>query len=142
MRKVMAAVLLVLPLAVQGQEPQCPQPRFTGTAPEPLYSMENPLAATRANLRAGRRLYRGKVEQGVDCAICHGRKGDGLGPLSGQFEPPPRNFTCEATVNGVPDGQLFWIIRNGSPGTAMPAHESLSDTAIWQLVLELRRLAD
>ena len=141
-RLCLAMMLCLLVSPLQAREPQCPQPRFTGQAPQPQYSQRNPLPASRAHLKAGRRLYRGKAEQGVDCAICHGRKGDGLGPLSDQFVPPPRNFTCEATINGVPDGQLFWIIRNGSPGTGMPAHDSLSDEAIWQLILELRRLAN
>ena len=42
---------------------------------------------------------------------------------------------------GLPDGQLFWIIRNGSPGTAMPGYGPLSDEQIWQLVLFVRSLS-
>ena len=45
------------------------------------------------------------------------------------------------TINGVPDGQLFWIIRFGSPDTAMPPHPALSDEQLWQLVFYLRQLA-
>ena len=44
-------------------------------------------------------------------------------------------------MNGIPDGQLFWIVRNGSPGTSMPDFRGLSDEQIWQLVLHLRTLA-
>jgi hypothetical protein len=53
----------------------------------------------------------------------------------------PRNFACAQTVNGIPDGQLFWIIRNGSPDTAMPAYKKLSDVQIWRIILYLRSLA-
>ena len=53
----------------------------------------------------------------------------------------PRNFACAATIKGVPDGQLFWIIKFGSPGTAMPPHAALKDEQIWQLILYLRQLA-
>jgi mono/diheme cytochrome c family protein len=118
---------------------QCPQPRFTGKAPEPAYSRPNPLAPDSAALAAGRRLY----ERGADpsCQLCHGIKGDGMGPLASQFDPRPRNFACKETVNGIPDGQLFWIVRNGSPGTSMPAFGSLRDEQIWQIVLYLRALA-
>lgn len=118
---------------------QCPQPRFTGKAPDKIYVLSNPLSANPANIAAGRKLY----EQEVDpkCQICHGIKGDGQGPLSRQFDPPPRNFACAETVKGIPDGQLFWIIQNGSPGTSMPRFGKLSDAQIWQLVLYLRELA-
>jgi len=44
-------------------------------------------------------------------------------------------------VNGIPDGQLFWIVRNGSPGTSMPGFHALSDDQIWRVVLYLRELA-
>ncbi|NIP99686.1 MAG: cytochrome C, partial [Nitrospinaceae bacterium] len=41
----------------------------------------------------------------------------------------------------IPDGQMFWIIKNGSPGTRMPAFGNLSDEQIWQLVLYIRQFA-
>jgi mono/diheme cytochrome c family protein len=118
---------------------QCPQPRFTGKAPEEYYSRSNPLAANPAHVAAGRRLYEKDANPG--CQICHGIKGDGMGPLSAQFDPPPRNFACAQTVKGIPDGQLFWIIQNGSPGTSMPGFKALREEQIWQLVMYLRVLA-
>jgi hypothetical protein len=44
-------------------------------------------------------------------------------------------------VNGIPDGQLFRIIQNGSPGTSMPSFKALRDEQVWQGVLYLRELA-
>ena len=119
---------------------ECPQPRFTGKAPADYYERSNPLPDSPQNLKAGEQLYLGTDEKQA-CAICHGRKGDGKGALAKQYDPPPRNFACAKTIGGVPDGQLFWIIRFGSPGTSMPPHEKLSDEQIWQLVLHLRQLA-
>jgi hypothetical protein len=55
--------------------------------------------------------------------------------------PRPRNFRCAVTINDVPDGQLFWIIRFGSPGTSMPPHRKFTDEQIWELVSYLRTLA-
>ena len=118
---------------------ECPQPRFTGKAPAELYQRENPLAANRANRRAGKKLY--EDLSNPSCMVCHGEKGEGNGQLSGQFEPRPRNFACAATVDGIPDGQLHWIIKNGSPGTAMPSFAYFEDEEIWQLVLYLRSLS-
>ncbi len=45
-------------------------------------------------------------------------------------------------MESIPDGQLFWIIRNGSAGTGMPAFSDLGDEQIWQLVHFLRTLAN
>jgi mono/diheme cytochrome c family protein len=118
----------------------CPQHRFTGKAPQELYSRVNPLQANRSNRSAGKKLYRDLSNP--SCVVCHGKDGDGRGQLAGQFDPPPRNFACAATVDGIPDGQLAWIIKNGSPGTAMPSFDYLSDEEIWQLVIYLRSLTD
>ncbi len=119
---------------------ECPQPRFTGKAPDEYYQRANPLPATEANLAAGEAIYRGEPRR-ISCASCHGARGDGKGPMAGQFDPPPRNFTCAQTIKGVPDGQLFWIVRFGSPETSMPPHRKLTDEQIWQVVNHLRRLA-
>ena len=118
----------------------CPQPRFTGKAPDELYNRVSPLKANRSNRRAGRELY--EDVSNPPCAACHGKKGEGNGPLSSSFDPPPRNFACAATVQGIPDGQLHWIIKNGSPGTAMPPFNYLTDEEIWQIVIYLRSLTD
>lgn len=129
--------------AASAQAPQggnCPQPRYTGKAPDDYYNRPNPLQPTTANLAAGEASYLGDPRR-ISCASCHGKAGGGDGPLANQFDPPPRNFSCTDTVTGIPDGHLFWIIRFGSPGTSMPPHRKFSDEQLWQLVLHLRQLA-
>ena len=121
----------------------CPQPRFTEKAPADILRLTNPLSASAETLAAGQRFYRGK-SGAISCATCHGERGDGKGKLAAQFVPPPRNFACTQTVNGIPDGQLFWIIKNGSPGTSMSPASALgnfTDENIWQVVAYLRVLA-
>ena len=118
---------------------ECPQPRFTGKAPAEYYERANPLAAS-TDLAAAKRLFVGNSRD-TTCAACHGKNGDGRGPMSDMFDPRPRNFACAQTVNGIPDGQLFWIIRFGSPGTSMPPHPQYSDAQVWELVAYLRTLA-
>ncbi len=54
------------------------------------------------------------------------------------LSPMPRNFTCSETMKEISDGQMFWIIRNGSPGTGMPAYKFLSEDEIWKLILYIR----
>lgn len=141
---------------------QCPQSRHTERAPDTYQSLGNPLERTSVHLAQGRVLYEAE-RKGGSCASCHGRQGDGRGADGAALDPPPRDFTCAATMAALSDGQLFWIIENGSgdhhqparqggqrvarPGrreahTAMSAYgRQLRDAEIWQLVLYLRTLA-
>ncbi len=43
-------------------------------------------------------------------------------------------------MDAIPDGQLFWVIRNGSPATGMLSHPELSDEETWQVVRYIREL--
>jgi hypothetical protein len=57
------------------------------------------------------------------------------------FVPPPRNFTCDVMMRNLQDGQLFWIIKHGSPGTGMMAFPWLHDEEVWQVIHYIRSLA-
>lgn len=131
-----------VPIHVEGQPPGiCPQERNTPQAPEPFLKMTNPLEPTSENLRAGEALF--KIDaQPTACKVCHGYGGDGMGVIFEQLTPKPRNFTCYYTMDDIPDGQIYWIIKNGSPGTKMPSFGSLSDKEVWQLVLFIRQFSN
>lgn len=122
------------------QASRCPQPRFTGKAPPEIYNLKNPQENNSKNLTKGKLLYQVKAKP-FPCKSCHGIKGDGNGPMARGFNPPPRNFTCTKTINNITDGQLYWIIKNGSPGTGMIAYKGLKDEKIWNIILHLRQLA-
>lgn len=134
---------LVAGRALSAEEPragECPQSRLTSKAPPEYLARNNPVTTTPETLLAGERLFNGKPKS-LPCAYCHGAKGDGKGNLATQYNPRPRNFACKETLTGISDGQLFWIIQNGSPGAAMPPSKNLTDEQIWQLVHYLRSLA-
>jgi DMSO reductase family type II enzyme heme b subunit len=70
----------------------------------------------------GRQLYDAK------CALCHGAGGKGDGPAAERLLPRPRDFTAgtykiRTTASGQPptDEDLARVIRDGMPGTSMPA---------------------
>jgi len=120
----------------------CPQNRKTKTAPGGYLRKTNPLLPTKENIQKGRNLFV-KDTKPTACKLCHGIQGNGNGSLAKGMEPPPRNFTCTKVMKDLLDGQLFWVIRNGSKGTAMPAHKfSLSKEQIWQLILYIRRFLE
>ncbi len=120
---------------------ECPQPRKTPGAPSHLLTKKNPHTSSAA-VRDGKELYH-KTSKPFTCETCHGVKGDGLGDPGFKSTPAARNFTCKATMGSLSDGQLFWVIKKGSPATSMPGFGgNLSDDDIWKLVSYLRTFAN
>ena len=117
----------------------CPQERKTATAPMEYLEKKNPLRNEPRHLKKGKVLAHIKAKP-LACKQCHGMAGNGEGPMSLRMMPKPRNFTCELTMESISDGQLFWIIKNGSTGTSMPAYKHLSDVKVWQLIHYIRSL--
>jgi len=121
-------------------EGQCPQPRKTKSAPEKIYSTKNPLKPTAEILEEGKALYHFDVPV-MQCEKCHGKSGNGFGMMAWSLRPKPRNFLCKKVMSKVSDGQIYWIIKNGSKRTGCLPNRSLSDDQIWKLVLYVRELS-
>ena len=88
----------------------------------------NPLESDPRAARAGGVLFRSQ------CATCHG--GDAKG-ITG-IEAPDLTLIWAAV--GTTDERVFQTIRNGVPGSIMPAH-GFTDTETWMLVSYLRSVA-
>ncbi len=116
----------------------CPQVRTVPQAPADYSARKNPLSPTSNNFNAGESLFHVQSEP-TACKVCHGATGNGMGMMAQGSGAIPRNFGCAETMKGLSDGQLFWVIKNGSGGTGMPAYKFLSDEQIWQLILYLRK---
>ena len=75
------------------------------------------------------------------CAGCHGEKGDGQGPGAKRLVPPPRDFTLgqykikTSSFDEIAarEDDLYRMIRDGMPGTAMPG---------WKDVLSAQDIRD
>lgn len=134
---------LVCDAWAKGKKPSvsCPQTRKTQTAPPPFLNKKNPLRKEPRHIKKGKVLAHIKAKP-VACKQCHGMLGNGNGAMGSLLEPKPRNFTCKETMSEVSDGQLFWIIKNGSKGTSMPSYQHLSDEKIWQLIHYIRTLSE
>jgi len=118
----------------------CVQKRSTQNAPEAIAKLENPLQATPENIAAGEKLFNHTAKP-LACIQCHGINGNGHGMMARGMAPKPRDFTCSEMMKQIADGQLFWIIKNGSQGTGMMAYKAMEDNQIWQLILHIRHLA-
>ena len=130
-----------LAFADQPDKAQCPQNRTTPDAPAKFAELKNPLEATEKRIKKGEVLFI-DTAQPMQCLHCHGARGDGTGELGLQADPPARNFTCAETMKSVSDGQMFWVIKNGIEGTAMPAYPDLADWQIWVLIHYVRQFGE
>ena len=127
--------------ANKSDKAQCPQKRTTPAAPAKYLELKPPLEVTAKRLKKGEVLYMDKA-QPMQCLHCHGARGDGTGELGLQANPSARNFTYTETMKNVSDGQMFWVIKNGVEGTAMPAYSDLVDWQIWVLIHFVRQFGE
>ncbi len=76
------------------------------------------------------------------CASCHGNDGRGQTTLGRNLYPKAPDMQL-ADTQGLPDGHLFWIIKNGVRLTGMPAwgeDTPEDDSTTWELVHFIRHL--
>ena len=91
---------------------------------------QNPLAHDPKAAKAGEYEFR------INCALCHGlgAHGGGRGP----------DLTRAQKKHAHNDAEMFQVISNGIPGTAMPANGTngqgvgMTDTEIWQIIAYIR----
>ncbi|MFZ2301894.1 MAG: ethylbenzene dehydrogenase-related protein [Gallionella sp.] len=93
---------------------------------------------------------KGKEIYSKRCTWCHGAEGDGGGAAKNRLNPPPRDFTSgnyKIKTSGfedmVPnDDDVFRMIRDGMPGTAMPGwSDILAEQDMWDLVAYVKTFA-
>jgi len=106
-------------------------PRVPLNQIEKARSLINPLDLSSAVAEQGKILYEGKAT----CVNCHGPRGNGRGPGAKDLDPPPRNFQHMGFWRHRTEGEIFWVIKHGSPGTAMiPFGGLLTDEEIWSII--------
>lgn len=151
MRKVFAGCvcLFFLMLGVFWAQGKQPQQEKTSTptasaapakpaAPQFVISPEdkarkNPVKFTEASVEKGKSLYL------TQCAMCHGKAGDGKGDLAALMHLNLPDFTNPATLSQRTDGELYAMINSGAG--AMPSEVNrMKPEAVWDLVNFLRSL--
>lgn len=138
----MVAVIDLWDLPVFGADETVLRPRVPIDKIEEARTWTNPYEATPGNIEKGKAIFHGKAF----CVTCHGKDGKGLG---GDIEPGsikgplPRDFTDKSWQATRTDGELLWILKNGSKGTAMASFIPLilSEEEAWQVLLYVRSFA-
>ena len=142
-RGVLMASALCLSVFLQGSLLRAEEPLFPPLVPpmdfDEARSLQNPYPMSKEMIAAGKAIYEGKAY----CAACHGKDGRGFGkdmkPGSVDY-PFPQDFTNGSWQEARTDGELFWVLMNGSHGTDMSAFFPLylSEMETWQVVAYIR----
>ena len=107
-------------------------------APDDAKRLINPFPLSDQVLLDGERIYQTKGT----CFTCHGTAGRGDGPAGLELNPRPRNFTNPRFHELRTDGEMFWVIKNGSPGTRMFSYSPsvITEEEAWKVIHYLRTL--
>jgi mono/diheme cytochrome c family protein len=93
----------------------------------------NPVKPSPESLARGKKLYN------IDCAMCHGKDGDGKGDMASDMKNVT-DFTKPDALKDRTDGELSYILRHGK-GEMPPEGDRAKDEDIWNLVNYIRSLA-
>jgi mono/diheme cytochrome c family protein len=101
-------------------------------------ALMSPLPDSEEIVEKGKALYNGKGT----CFTFHGKDGGGNGPAAAGLDPSPRNFDHHGFWRHRSEGEIFWVIKNGSPGTSMIGFAGqLTDEEIWAIIQYERNFA-
>lgn len=113
-------------------------PRVPADKLEEARALTSPLSPSPDIVEQGKAIYEGKG----GCVNCHGASGRGDGPGAATLKPPPRVFRSHGFWRHRSEGEIFWVIKYGSPGTGMiPFGGMLSDEEIWTVMQYERSFA-
>lgn len=138
----MLAVVLVCGVvstsALSAAERQMMQPRVPADRLAEARALASPLPDSAEIVEKGKALYNGKGT----CFNCHGKDGSGNGMAAVGLDPSPRNFQHHGFWRHRTEGEIYWVIKHGSPGTAMIGFgDQLTDEEIWSIIQYERSFA-
>ena len=92
-------------------------------------SIKNPVTPDETSIAAGKQVF------ARHCASCHGASGAGDGVQAAKFTPKPSNLADAEWKHGPTDGEMFTVIKNGVPKTAMAGFaKKMTDREMWEVV--------
>jgi mono/diheme cytochrome c family protein len=120
----------------EAADPEKLKPRVPADQIEEAKTWKNPLAITQENIKKGKIIFHGKAF----CVTCHGKDGKGYDNIPGLVGKLPRNFTDKVWQRVRTDGELLWILKNGSSKTAMAPFipRILTEDEAWYVILCVR----
>jgi mono/diheme cytochrome c family protein len=95
---------------------------------------KNPVTPTPEGLAEVRKLF------GYNCAMCHGKTGDGKGDLVADMKLELHDWRDASSIEKMTDGELFWIISNGK-GKMPGEGDRTAEKVRWNFVNLVRSFA-
>jgi mono/diheme cytochrome c family protein len=129
----LALFFSVFALWAQKDQPPAKAPAPESKTPPEAAAKVNPVKPTPESLAKGKKLY------GYDCAMCHGKDGDGKGDMASDMKNVT-DFTNPGALKNRTDGELFYVIRNGR-GEMPLEGDRAKDGDLWNMVNYIRSLA-
>jgi mono/diheme cytochrome c family protein len=99
------------------------------------------LAVPAERLRSTEAIARGETLYEGNCILCHGERGRGRGRRSAGFAKRPTRFDPAWRERATPR-RVFFVVREGVPGTPMPSWSWLSEDDTWDVVAYVLSLAE
>lgn len=128
------SLLSLLNLAAVAQQDQAPGGAAPYVIPVEAVHQVNPTKPTPESIAQGKKWY------GYDCAMCHGKDGDGKGSVGADMKLKVSDLTNPATLKDRTDGELFYIVKQGK-GDMPPEGTRLKSDTLWDLINYVRSLA-
>jgi mono/diheme cytochrome c family protein len=127
----LASIVMAYAGANPAQEKQgSMEPKMT---PEDV-GKKNPVTPTSEGLAEVRKLF------GYNCAMCHGKTGDGKGDLAADMKLELRDWRDPSSREKITDGELFWIVSNGK-GKMPGEGDRTAEKVRWNFVNLVRSFA-
>ncbi len=111
-------------------KPGSTEPKMT---PEDA-AKKNPVAPTPEGMAEARKFY------GYNCAMCHGKSGDGKGDLAADMKLDLRDWRDGSSIEKMTDGELFWIVSKGK-GKMPGEGDRTTEKVRWNFVNLVRSFA-
>jgi mono/diheme cytochrome c family protein len=127
----LALLFLVFALWAQKDQPPAKTPAPESKIPPEDAAKVNPVKPTAESLAKGKKMY------GYDCAMCHGKDGDGKGDMASDFKNVT-DFTNPDALKNRTDGELFYLTRNGKGDNMPPEGDRAKNDDIWNMVNYIR----
>jgi mono/diheme cytochrome c family protein len=132
-----AGAILLVSVGLSSANPKTTQEKPGSTDPKMTAedaAKKNPVPSTPEGLAEVRKLY------GYNCAMCHGKSGDGKGDLAADMKLELHDWRDAASLEKLSDGELFWIISNGK-GKMPGEGDRTKERVRWNFVSLVRSFA-
>jgi cytochrome c oxidase cbb3-type subunit III len=117
-----------------GEKYMAPVDAMTSATPYHLHDRPPELQGLTESEQRGEKLFQ------QNCAFCHAADGTARNWIGSFMEPHPRDLTKSAAMDSMTRTRLRTVIRDGLPGTSMPAWKSvLSEQQIGDIIAYVAR---